>query len=119
MTIKDELNDVKEELLWWKGYAHGIEYCFSYIRDIINESQGVIGYHLNGEIATWDELLKDSMFEIGEGDIKARKSFPEKQHETSEIRDVFYVKDYKNLPITIQYTPVYGGIKYVRADKKE
>ncbi|MDC8832823.1 hypothetical protein [Alteromonas gilva] len=25
---------------------------------IVSESQGVAGYHLNGDIATWDELLQ-------------------------------------------------------------
>ena len=30
--------------------------CLRHIQGIISESQGVAGWHLNGEIAGWDEL---------------------------------------------------------------
>lgn len=29
------------------------------IRELVNESEGVAGYHLNGDVATWDSLNLD------------------------------------------------------------
>lgn len=31
---------------------------------IVSESDGVAGYHLNGEVATWDELLDQAQEEV-------------------------------------------------------
>jgi hypothetical protein len=31
--------------------------------DLISESNGVCGLHLNGDVATWDELMKGGRFE--------------------------------------------------------
>jgi hypothetical protein len=33
------------------------------VQALIDESQGVCGLHLNGDIATWDELLQGGRFE--------------------------------------------------------
>ena len=33
------------------------------VRALIAESQGVAGLHLNGDVATWDELLRGGRFE--------------------------------------------------------
>lgn len=30
--------------------------CLQHIQGIVSESQGVAGWHLNGQIASWDEL---------------------------------------------------------------
>ena len=109
---KDEINDLKEELRWWKGYAKNIESGFKEVRALINESDGVVGYHLNSKIATWNELLKDSLFEINETEIDEVNT-----HMTSEQRDVLYIKSYPSLPCTVQYTPVYGGLKYIKDNK--
>jgi hypothetical protein len=107
--MNDELNDLKEELQWWKGYAKKIEAGFREVRAIINESNGVVGYHLNGDLATWDELLNDSLFEITETEIDDVNS-----HITTEQREVLYIKSYPHQPCTVQYTPVYGGTKYIK-----
>lgn len=32
------------------------------INNLTSESEGVVGYHLNGEVATWDELLPRGQF---------------------------------------------------------
>lgn len=107
--LNDELNDLKEELQWWKGYAKKIEAGFREVRAIINESSGVEGYHLNGDSATWGELLNDSLFEITEIEIDDVNF-----HITTEQRDVLYIKSYLHQPCTVQYTPVHGGTKYIK-----
>lgn len=33
------------------------------VQDLINESEGVAGFHLNGDVAPWDELLSGGRFE--------------------------------------------------------
>lgn len=105
----DKINDLKEELRWWKGYAKQIEAGIREIRAIIDESSGVAGYHLNGDIAPWNELLDDSLFELSETAIDEVAN-----HVTSDQREVLYIKDYPHLPCTVQYTPVYGGAKYIK-----
>jgi hypothetical protein len=37
--------------------------AFGEIQDLINSSEGVAGYHLNGDMAPWEELLKDGKYE--------------------------------------------------------
>ena len=113
--IKDILNDTMEELNWWRGYAESLEDGIKEMRALINESSGVAGYHLNNEIATWDELIIDSLFSFAEGNIQNRKDFTGKSGRvTAKASKELYIKEYKGMPITVQYTPVYGGIKYIR-----
>lgn len=115
--IKNILNDTMEELNWWRGYAETLEGAIKEMRDLINESTGVQGYHLNNELTTWDELITDSLFSFAEDGIESRRDFARKRgHITPKPRKELYIKQYKGMPITVQYTPVYGGIKYVRED---
>lgn len=116
----DKLNDTEEELHWWRGYAESLETGIKEMRDVMNESHGVDGYHLNGDIATWDELLTDSAFEFAEDNIKSKKEFDTKTgHVISKMRAVLYIKEYENMPCTVQYDPFYGGIKYIRDSDNE
>ena len=116
--IKNLLNDTMEELNWWRGYAENLEEAIKEMRALINESEGVVGYHLNKDIATWDSLIIDSLFSLAEDSIQSRKNFTATPgHVSTKARKELYVKEYKNMPITIQYTPVYGGIKYVRESR--
>ena len=109
-NTEKKLNDALEELNWWKNYALRIEEGVIDIRAIVNESEGVAGYHLNGDIAKWDEILSGSLFETTEVDIKDRKN----GHITTDLKKELYIKSYENLPCTVQYTPIYGGAKYIR-----
>ena len=109
-STTDKLNDTIEELHWWRGYALRLERGIKDVQEIANNSEGVVGYHLNGDIAAWDELLSDSVFDLTVDDIKNR----ENGHVATELRKTIYLKAYDGLPCTVQYTPVYGGIKYTR-----
>jgi len=118
--IKDKLNDTEEELRWLRGYVIVLENGIEDIRRLINESEGVVGYHLNGNIATWDEVIQDSEFYLAEDFIVEKRKYDtpkEIGHVTTEARNELYIKTYKNLPCTIAYTPVYGGEKYVKVKK--
>ena len=118
--LRDKINDTMEELNWWRGYAENIEIAIEEMQDLMNESTGVAGFHLNGAVAPWDELMNDSVFDMVIKDIKTRKQFKNAWgHVTTETRNELYIKDYKDLPVTVQYTPVYGGVKYIRADSKK
>ena len=113
-------NDVEEELHWLRGYVNNLEDGLKAMQSIINESVGVAGYHLNGNLATWDELLVDSEFELAEDNMKEKARFYTSQETTrvtAKMRKELYIKIYKDMPCSIQYTPVYGGVKYVRADR--
>jgi len=48
-----ELNKINAQLI------RGIEA----VRALINESYGVVGLHMNGDIATWDELQETGHYE--------------------------------------------------------
>ena len=57
------------------------------------------------------------MFEIAEMAIENRKRLTiPSARVTSEARKVMYIKEYPNMPCTLQFTPIYGGMKYVRDD---
>ena len=49
-TISDEL-------------AEKVEKAFGAVRGLINESTGVAGLHLNGDVAPWDELEEGGRYE--------------------------------------------------------
>ena len=123
-NLKHKLSETEEELKWWQGYAGNIESGIQEIRDLANDSNGVAGYHLNGELATWDELLDDSLFRLAEDDIKDRKKHEEfcrdlKGIRSQKIKKHFYVKQYKNMPWQIHFNPNYGGIKYTLSQEGE
>lgn len=118
--IKNILTDTMEELNWWRGYAESLEDGIKEMRALINESSGIVGYHLNDEIAKWDELMTDSLFSFAEDNIQSRKDFTrDPYHVIRKARKELFIKEYKNMPITVQYTPVYGGIKYTKKDQKD
>lgn len=49
-------------------------------QDIIDESNGVIGLHLNGDIATWEELQTDFYFHTWLESLPAHQAqFPEEE----------------------------------------
>ena len=50
-ALDNDLNDTKEELQWMTKYAESIEAAILEMRSLINESTGVTGYHLNGDVA--------------------------------------------------------------------
>lgn len=114
-----KIHDLEKELNWLRGYTHQLEDGIKDIQAIINESTGVVGYHLNGDIAKWDELLSDSEFEFAEGYMREKKDCEQLQDRDMVItkgEKELYIKTYKNMPCCIQYTPVYGGVKYVRTE---
>jgi|APGre2960657373_1045057.scaffolds.fasta_scaffold25618_1 hypothetical protein len=52
MTLEQQLAELKNR---FTILANGI----LQIRELVNESEGVAGYHLNGDVATWDSLNLD------------------------------------------------------------
>jgi len=52
MTLEQQLAELKNR---FTILANGI----LQIRELVNESDGVSGYHLNGDIANWDSLNLD------------------------------------------------------------
>ncbi len=38
-----------------------VEYFLDALRTIIQESRGIDGYHLNGDIATWEEIIASEL----------------------------------------------------------
>ena len=114
--MKPEISDALEELRWLQGYVETLEAGFGEVRNLMNESEGVTGYHLSGLVATWEELFDDSLFAMAEDNIAERKAFSEIDRPTTSGCKVLYIKNYPHMPCTVQYTPVYGGQKYVRSD---
>lgn len=53
----EELEKENQQLRGMLGQLH------EELRGLISESSGVAGLHLNGDLATWDELLPGGMFE--------------------------------------------------------
>ena len=83
--IKKKLNDIEEELNWLRGYTESLEAGIEEMRSLINESTGIDGFHLNGDIATWDELLDCSLFEFAEDNIQSKKNFDTPHKTVREI----------------------------------
>lgn len=113
---KIKIHDLEKELYWLQNYTCHLEDGIKDMQAIINESTGAVGYHLNGDIATWDKLLDGSTFKFAEEDMRDKKAcdqFRDKDVITKGEKEL-YIKTYKNMPCCIQYTPVYGGVKYVR-----
>jgi hypothetical protein len=52
MTLEQQYLELKNR---FTILANGI----SQIRELVNESDGVSGYHLNGDVASWDSLNLD------------------------------------------------------------
>ena len=120
--LKHKLLETEEELKWWQGYAENIEAGIQEMRNLINGSNGVDGYHLNGDIATWDELLTDSLFVFAECDIENKMRHEYFCHDlegirSQKLRNEFYVKEYENMPWQIHFNPNYGGVKYILAQE--
>ena len=71
--MAEEVSQLEEELLKHKDIAHNINESFQLERtqntalkrnyqqfvDVMNESHGVVGLHLNGEKAEWDWLINN------------------------------------------------------------
>ena len=67
-----------------RGYEHEVERlqarvqeleaALAAVRNLINNSEGVAGLHLNGDVAPWDELLKGGEYEGWLGALAALQS---------------------------------------------
>lgn len=72
------------------------------VAGLMAESQGVAGLHLNGDVATWDDLLQNAWLEdyheaMNEvTDMDAEQFEKDKdQHEIRMTEDKHYADDYK------------------------
>lgn len=61
---KDEINtDLCDECKKLREENRKLRLGIKAVRDLINESSGVVGLHLNGDIAAWPDLEKGGRFE--------------------------------------------------------
>jgi len=67
----------------WNAAEKAIKHARNNLVALIEESQGIAGYHLNGDIARWDYFEEDDWFGIGqmeralsrmEGDLPAEET---------------------------------------------
>jgi len=113
-VTRKEYNDLLRELAHKQQYIEQMEAGFSDLEAIMKESEGISGYHKNGDIFTWDEL-EDSLLGIAlievktkqQADVRRAQPIPFEQH------PILYIKTYKHQPCIIAFTPAYGGTKYV------
>ena len=56
---KGEIERLRGRLALLEGELKGLDA----VQDLINNSYGVAGLHLNGDVAPWDELLEGGRFE--------------------------------------------------------
>lgn len=57
MTLWNE--DIKPSYEELEARVASLSHQLQVFLDIVSESQGVAGYHLNGDVAEWDELLDE------------------------------------------------------------
>ena len=64
---RDKTNHVRE----LQARVRGLEAAVAAVRNLINNSEGVAGLHLNGDVAPWDELMEGGDYEVWLGALAA------------------------------------------------
>lgn len=65
--IKRRWEDKSVDVTWLVERVEGLELVLGKIKEIIDESHGVIGWHLNGDIAEWGEFdfnIEEALAEV-------------------------------------------------------
>lgn len=62
-VVANEYDVTDQILALIEGELEEMQKGLDAVRDLINNSYGVAGLHLNGDVAPWDELLEGGRFE--------------------------------------------------------
>ena len=76
VTLRDELTDTKARLAEAVEVIHALR---KDIDDLVGNSTGVAGLHMNGDVADWDSLLPGGCFGAWLGSVEQADDFLAKQ----------------------------------------
>ena len=67
----DDVGSIHENIRKMKARVRELEAAVDAVRNLISNSEGVAGLHLNGDVAPWDELMEGGEYEAWLGALAA------------------------------------------------
>lgn len=112
MTYDELLSELEErsrQLREANEENNRLKYVVDAVKSLMDESEGVVGFHLNGEIATWDEVLGD-VFDVNSNNTPDMKSLMDVSEEDSKtISRIRYDHSTRKLYVTFRSS----GMTYI------